>query len=169
MSGVTNYQCPVCGVVVSSGHACAMSAIQARIDTLTAERDALVRAIDDAMTSAHIGVFNPGDDPKDAINRLAVYEQGVGEYFVKAERDAARREFTEWVDTTREELDAHAEVVADRDRLAACVERATEWIKVLADGEFTSPFKVDPLERAKSHIAAIEHSAADILAALEGA
>jgi CBS-domain-containing membrane protein len=115
MSGVTNYQCPVCGVVVSSGHVCAMSAIQARIDTLTAERDAarqefaewldasrkaldthaevvaerdaLVRAIDDAMTSAHIGVFNPGDDPKDAINRLAVYEQGIGEYFMKADRD----------------------------------------------------------------------------------
>jgi len=57
------------------------------IDTITAERDALVRAIDDAMVSAHIGVFNPGDDPKDAINKLAVYEQGVGEYFVKAERD----------------------------------------------------------------------------------
>jgi hypothetical protein len=54
---------------------------------LKAERDALVRAIDDAMVSAHIGVFNPGDDPKDAINKLAVYEQGVGEYFMKADRD----------------------------------------------------------------------------------
>jgi hypothetical protein len=102
MSGVTNYQCPVCGVVVSSGHVCAMSAIQARIDTLTAERDALVRAIDDAMTSAHIGVFNPGDDPKDAINRLAVYEQGIGEYFMRADRDrlAARvRKACEGADT----------------------------------------------------------------------
>jgi hypothetical protein len=40
MNDVTNYECPVCGVIVSSGHVCAMSAIQARIDTLTAERDA---------------------------------------------------------------------------------------------------------------------------------
>jgi hypothetical protein len=69
-------------------------------DAMRAERDALVRAIDDAMVSAHIGVFNPGDDPKDAINKLAVYEQGVGEYFVKAERD----------------------------RLAACVERVESLV-----------------------------------------
>jgi hypothetical protein len=71
-------------------------------DAMRAERDALVRAIDDAMTSAHIGVFNPGDDPKDAINRLAVYEQGIGEYFMRADRDrlAARvRKACEGADT----------------------------------------------------------------------
>ena len=136
MSGVTNYQCPVCGVVVSSGHVCAMSAIQARIDTLTAERDALVRAIDDAMTSAHIGVFNPGDDPKHAINRLAVYEQGIGEYFMKA----------------------------DRDRLAACVERVRgcERVECVVDWgneiQFEEPQTDGPYMRA-----------ADIFAALEGA
>ena len=102
MSDVASYRCMICDVIVSSGHVCAMSAIQARIDTLTAERDALVRAIDDAMTSAHIGVFNPGDDPKDAINRLAVYEQGIGEYFMRADRDrlAARvRKACEGADT----------------------------------------------------------------------
>jgi len=45
------YECPVCGVIVSSGHVCAMSAIQARIDTLSAERDAVVRAIDAAIAA----------------------------------------------------------------------------------------------------------------------
>jgi len=46
MSDVTNYECPVCGVIVSSGHVCAMSAIQARIDTLTAERDRLAAIVE---------------------------------------------------------------------------------------------------------------------------
>jgi hypothetical protein len=77
---------------------------------------------------------------------------------LKAERDAARREFIEWIDTTREELDAHADVVADRDRLAACVERvrgacerAGHWVEK-ADGRGSSCY--------------VMH--ADILAALEG-
>jgi len=111
-------------------------------------------------------------DEPEAVKRLreAPVWHLVTDYIdtLTAERDAARERSEYW----KAEHAAANEVIdtlrADRDRLAACVERATEWIKVLADGEFTSPFKVDPLERAKSHIAAIEHSAADILAALEG-
>jgi hypothetical protein len=82
MSDVASYRCMICDVIVSSGHVCAMSAIQARIDTLTAERD------------------------------------------------EARREFTEWLDASRKALDTHAEVVADRDRLAACVERVRKVTRV---------------------------------------
>jgi len=40
-----------------------------------------------------------------------------------AELAAARQEFAEWLDASRKALDAHAEVVAERDRLAAMVER----------------------------------------------
>jgi len=40
-----------------------------------------------------------------------------------ADLAAARQEFAEWLDASRKALDAHAEVVAERDRLAAMVER----------------------------------------------
>jgi len=77
MSGVTNYQCPVCGVVVSSGHVCAMSAIQARIDTLTAERDAARAEFAEWLDASR--------------KALATHAEVV------AERDEARRVRTRWL------------------------------------------------------------------------
>jgi hypothetical protein len=47
------------------------------------ERDALVRAIDEEMTSAHIGVFNAGDDVKKALAMLGQWHWEAGEYFAK--------------------------------------------------------------------------------------
>ena len=37
MSIATNYHCPICDTIVSSGHVCSMVSIRTRIDTLTAE------------------------------------------------------------------------------------------------------------------------------------
>ena len=41
----------------------------------------LVRAIDEHMVCNHQGVFNLGDDPKEALNKIACYEQALGAYF----------------------------------------------------------------------------------------
>jgi fructose-1,6-bisphosphatase/sedoheptulose 1,7-bisphosphatase-like protein len=49
---------------------------------------------------------------------------------LQAELAAARQEFAEWLDASRKALDTHAEVVTDRDRLAACVERVRECGRV---------------------------------------
>ena len=43
----------------------------------------LVRAIDEHMVCNHQGVFNLGDDPKEALNKIACYEQDLGAYFAK--------------------------------------------------------------------------------------
>ena len=48
---------------------------------LRTEVERLVTAIDEQMTSTHIGVFNLGDDPAEAIGKLMLWSQGVGEYF----------------------------------------------------------------------------------------
>ena len=50
-----------------------------------AERDALVRAIDEEMQNAGIGVFGVGDDPKLALHRLAVFNQSVGARFPRVQ------------------------------------------------------------------------------------
>lgn len=59
----------------------------AQLAEVTRERDTLVRAIDEAMVNAHLGVFNTGDDPKTAINQLMVWSQDVGAYVADQERD----------------------------------------------------------------------------------
>ena len=61
--------------------------LRARIAELEEENARLVSAIDEHMVVSHIGVFNRGDDPKDALNKIACYEQGIGEYFGKELRD----------------------------------------------------------------------------------
>lgn len=58
-----------------------------RVRELEEENARLVSAIDEHMVVSHIGVFNRGDDPKDALNKIACYEQGIGEYFGKELRD----------------------------------------------------------------------------------
>ena len=123
MSGVTNYQCPVCGVVVSSGHVCAMSAIQARIDTLTAERDAARAEFAEWL-----------DASRKALDTHVE---------VVAERDAAREERddiiaicrgTQMDDAAIASMRAYVSkkllLEADRDRLAACVERVRKVTRV---------------------------------------
>jgi hypothetical protein len=57
MNDVTNYECPVCAMIASSGHVCAMPAIRARLDTLTVELNearedvsAHKRLLDDMLT-----------------------------------------------------------------------------------------------------------------------
>jgi len=42
---------------------------------------------------SHIGVFNLGDDPKAALNKIACYEQGVGDYFGKEDLRKERDEY----------------------------------------------------------------------------
>jgi hypothetical protein len=87
--------------------------------------------------------------------RARAYEAGAAK--MQAERDAAREEFAEWLDASRKALDAHADLKADRDRLAACVERVrnaprvTIWAGPYPDRDYTEVVHVD-----------------EILAALEG-
>ena len=40
-------------------------------------------ALDEELVVSHIGTFTLGDDPKEALNKLAVYNQELGGYFAK--------------------------------------------------------------------------------------
>ena len=50
---------------------------------ITKERDALVDAIDTETVVTHLGVFNTGDDPKLALNKILVYAQDLGKFFAE--------------------------------------------------------------------------------------
>lgn len=80
----------------------AIEQLTARVRELEEENARLVSAIDEHMVVSHIGVFNRGDDPKDALNKIACYEQGIGEYFGKELRDqlAASQAYAEHLGST---------------------------------------------------------------------
>jgi hypothetical protein len=43
----------------------------------------VVRVLDEAMVVRHLGVFNPGDDAKAALEQIISYDISVFEYFRK--------------------------------------------------------------------------------------
>ncbi len=53
------------------------------IETLRQRVAGLEHAIDDKMVVAHLGVFEKGDDPTEAVCKLMNYAQSLGEYFIK--------------------------------------------------------------------------------------
>lgn len=60
-----------------------VSSLREQVEKLTKERDALVDAIDNEMVVTHMGVFNPGDDPKVALNKICCYAQDLGKFFAE--------------------------------------------------------------------------------------
>lgn len=54
-----------------------------QVEKLTKERDELVNAIDNEMVVTHMGVFNAGDDPKVALNKICCYAQDLGKFFAE--------------------------------------------------------------------------------------
>jgi len=125
-----------------------MIAVRERIDTLTAD---LAR-----VTAAN----------EFARREWAIWEEK--ECRLRARLDAVEAEFRDWLDATRKGLDAHAEVKADRDRLAACVERVRGCERVA----FYASYAGHVVECETSSDSADTDDyfrAADILAALEGA
>jgi hypothetical protein len=86
--------------------------LQQRRDEKQAAEQAFVAVLSDMRILAVQDAYLRGyDDRQPEIDAL------------QAELAAARQEFAEWLDASRKALAAHAEVVTDRDRLAACVER----------------------------------------------
>ena len=74
--------------------------------------------------------------------------------------EVARKALTAHVDALRTAL-ANAE--RERDALQRTVAGMREFVEQLASGDFASPFKRDPHEFAKSHIAAISERAKELL------
>ena len=60
-----------------------ITTLREQVEKLTKERDALVNAIDNEMVVAHMGVFNLGDDPKVALNKICCYAQDLGKFFAE--------------------------------------------------------------------------------------
>ena len=60
-----------------------ITALREQVEKLTKERDALVNAIDNEMVVTHMGVFNLGDDPKVALNKICCYAQDLGKFFAE--------------------------------------------------------------------------------------
>lgn len=60
-----------------------VSSLREQVEKLTKERDALVNAIDNEMVVTHMGVFNLGDDPKVALNKICCYAQDLGKFFAE--------------------------------------------------------------------------------------
>jgi hypothetical protein len=130
---------------------------------LAARRDA-IKAAEQAYRNVptHIVPSDMGVDMQVAY--LRGYDDRQPEIdALQAELAAARQEFAEWLDASRTALDTHAEVKADRDRLAACVERVkgcgrVRVVEATDDGDIE--------EWADEH--GDYFRAADILAALGG-
>ena len=63
-----------------------------------AQRDAriaeLEAAIDNELVVSHLGVFNSGDDPKIALNKLQCYEQDLGAFFAQDQLKQQSAEIT---------------------------------------------------------------------------
>ena len=55
------------------------------INKLEEQNKRLVEAIDHEMVIRHLGVFNRGDDPVDALRTIAQYDCDLGAYFAKQE------------------------------------------------------------------------------------
>ena len=60
-----------------------IESLREQVEKLTKELDALVDAIDNEMVVTHMGVFNPGDDPKVALNKICCYAQDLGKFFAE--------------------------------------------------------------------------------------
>lgn len=60
-----------------------ISSLELQVEKLTKERDELVNAMDNEMVVTHMGVFNPGDDPKVALNKICCYAQDLGKFFAE--------------------------------------------------------------------------------------
>ena len=57
--------------------------LEKQVEKLTKEQDELVNAIDNEMVVTHMGVFNAGDDPKVALNKICCYAQDLGKFFAE--------------------------------------------------------------------------------------
>ena len=101
------------------------------------------------LTTTRMTRFLPRDRKAEALAYIDT---------LTAELAAARQEFAEWLDASRTALDAHAAVVADRDRLAACVER----VRFVAVEESWDPMHAErngwrvPVVTADSILSALE-------------
>ena len=60
-----------------------IESLREQVEKLTKERDTLVDAIDNEMVVTHMGVFNAGDDPKVALNKICCYAQDLGKFFAE--------------------------------------------------------------------------------------
>lgn len=61
----------------------AMQGQQETIEKQATRIKELEMAIDNEMVMAHIGVFNSGDDPKVALNKLQCYAEDLGSFFAQ--------------------------------------------------------------------------------------
>ncbi len=57
--------------------------LRSEITKRDARIKALEQAIDNEMVVSHLGVFNPGDDPKVALNKLQCYAEDLGSFFAQ--------------------------------------------------------------------------------------
>ena len=57
--------------------------LRSEITKRDARIKALEQAIDNEIVVSHLGVFNPGDDPKVALNKLQCYAEDLGSFFAQ--------------------------------------------------------------------------------------
>lgn len=96
-----------------------ISSLELQVEKLTKERDALVNAIDNEMVVTHMGVFNLGDDPKVALNKICCYAQDLGKFFAEdacKEQLAALAEQVEKLRVERDEYKSGFEAAASKYR-----------------------------------------------------
>ena len=95
--------------------------LREQVEKLTKERDELVNAIDNEMVVTHMGVFNAGDDPKVALNKIYCYAQDLGKFFAE---DACKEQLA----ALAEQNAKMREALANLEEAARCVQ-AGEWDK----------------------------------------
>lgn len=108
-----------------------------QVEKLTKERDALVNAIDNEMVVTHMGVFNLGDDPKVALNKICYYAQDLGKFFAE---DACKEQLAALAEQNEK---AKAVAVSAIKRMRAahvnCAELTSEVERLLSSPNLASP------------------------------
>ena len=87
-----------------------IESLREQVEKLTKERDELVNAIDNEMVVTHMGVFNAGDDPKVALNKICCYAQDLGKFFTE---DACKEQLATLAEQIEKLKDALKTVVDD--------------------------------------------------------
>jgi hypothetical protein len=101
------------------------SEAEARATRAEGERDALVRALDDALvTSGELGTFTLGDDPKVALHKLMAWSQSVGEHFAGEAITSTERALAE----ARDDAARWREALANLRKAAVGFREETLWV-----------------------------------------
>ena len=86
--------------------------LKARIAELEKERDSLVSALDTEMVATCLGTYSSGQDPRNALNKLMAWSEGVGAYFAQDKIKELEKERDKLILAVADHVTARCELAA---------------------------------------------------------